>query len=101
MTGLECGLEDLAALASIPYRSHHQRMSEGATGPAEHLERSRKPFEREARVQSFLLEETEEAARGAEARMTPSGWQQAPSERIMGILTAATKVGIFTPPKRR
>ena len=48
-----------------------------------------------------MLEETEEAARGAEARMTPSGWQQAPSERIMGILTAATKVGIFTPPKRR
>ena len=64
MTGLECGLEDLAALASIPYRSHHQRMSEGATGPAEHLERSRKPFEREARVQSFLLEETEETGRG-------------------------------------
>ena len=67
MTGLECGLKDLAALASIPYRSHHQRMSERSDRRSTSSEAGSRSSERaseRASVQSFLLEETEEAGRG-------------------------------------
>ena len=63
MTGLECGLKDLAALASIPYRSHHQRMSVRPDRRSTSSEAGSRSSER-ARVQSFLSEETEEAGRG-------------------------------------
>ena len=90
MTGLECGPQKiqrgtLADVASIPYRRHHRRMNERT----KHLERSRKPCER-ARVQSFLSEEEEEEAATGDENGAIG---------IMGILTAATKPGIFTPLK--